>query len=76
MVSTDQCYKNQSRIQSFRKGAGGGGEAQSSGPWENGGQSQTKLFRPFEPQFGLKLKGGQARRAPPLNPPLNMSIYL
>ena len=41
------------------KGRGGGG----------GGGLQKNFFRPFGPQFGLKLKGGRAPRAPPLDPP-------
>ena len=41
-----------------------------SRPWDKGGVSK-KFFRPFGPQFGLKLRGGGAGpRAPPLDPPL------
>ena len=35
-----------------------------------GGQSPKHFFRPFGPQFGLKMRGG---RASPLNPPLNLT---
>ena len=37
-------------------------------------QSQKKLFWPFGPQFGLKIGGGQAPWAPPLDPPLEYAI--
>ena len=37
-----------------------------------GSSLQKSFFRPFGPQFGLKIEGGggRARRAPPLDPPL------
>ena len=34
------------------------------------GRSQILFFRPFGPQFGLKMKEGPTPRAPPLDPPL------
>ena len=33
------------------------------------------FFRPFEPQFGLKIRGGWAPRAPSLDPPLATDKY-
>ena len=36
----------------------------SSKPWDKGGgRSQKKLFRPFGPQFGLKIRGGASPRS-------------
>ena len=38
------------------RGGGGGG---SSRPWDKGGaRSPKNIFRPFEPQFGLNIRGG------------------
>ena len=34
-----------------------------------GGRYPIKVFRPFGPQFGLKIRGGRAPRSPPLDPP-------
>ena len=46
-----------------------GGGGQSSDPDIRGGPVlQKKFFRPFGPQFGLKMSG--RGRAPPLDPPL------
>ena len=46
-------------------------EGGSSRPWDKGGGSlQKKYFRPFGPQFGLKIRGAQVTRVPPLDPPL------
>ena len=44
----------------------------SSRPWDKGkARPQKNFFRPFGPQFGLKIRGGRvAPRAPPLDPPL------
>ena len=43
---------------------GGGGKA-----------GLKKIFlRPFGHQFGLKIRGGQAPLAPPLNPPLHLTL--
>ena len=46
----------------------------SSRPFDKGGPSlQKKIFWPFRPQFGLKIRwdmGGRAPQAPPLDPPL------
>ena len=40
-------------------------------PYIRGGAASKKiLFRPLGPQFSLKIRGGQAPRAPPLDPPL------
>ena len=52
----------------LRYGCGGGGHPD---PEIMGARSQKFFFRPFGPQFSLKL-GGEARasRAPPLDPPL------
>ena len=33
---------------------------------------KKKFFRPFGPQFGLKIRGGRAPRAPTLDVPLNV----
>ena len=40
--------------------------------WGGGGGAglQKDFFRSFEPQFGLKIRGMLAPRAPPLDPPL------
>ena len=55
------------------KGGGGGG-GRSSRPWdkERGAVLKKIFFRPFGPQLGLKIRGGRAPRAPPLDPPLRM----
>ena len=47
------------------------GGARSSRPREKwgGGCLKEIFFRPFGPQFGLKI-GGAAPRVPPLGPPL------
>ena len=40
-----------------------------------GAVSKNNFFRPFGPQFGLKLEGGGAApRAPPLDPPLDVTF--
>ena len=58
-------------------GGGGGGVAVSSRPLDKGEAGlPKKIFRPFGPQFGLKLSGGggggagAAPQASPLDPPL------
>ena len=44
---------------------------------EIGGVGLKKIFRPFRPQFGLKIREARAPRGPPLDPPLlNLSIGL
>ena len=48
--------------------SGGGGGIQTRR--YVGGRSPKHFFRPFGPQFGLKMRGG---RASPLNPPLNLT---
>ena len=56
------------RIQTSEKVEGGGG-----GGGVGGGVSK-KIFRPFGPQFFLKIRGGGwAPRAPTLDPPLKSS---
>ena len=44
----------------------------SSRPLDKGGGGgvSKKIFRPFGPQFGLKISGAQAPRVPPKDPPL------
>ena len=43
----------------------------SGGGGGSGGGGVSKLFfRPFGPYFGLKIRGGRAPRAPPLDPPM------
>ena len=43
----------------------GGGGGASSRPWDKrGGRSQILIFRPFRPQFGLKIKEGPAPPGP------------
>ena len=37
-----------------------------------GGVVSKKNFQSFGPQFGLKRRGAQASRAPPLDPPLEV----
>ena len=34
-----------------------------------GRRSPKNFFQPFGPQFGVKIRGGRAPRAPPLDPP-------
>ena len=41
-----------------------------SRPWDKGGEGKKTFFRPFGPHFGIKIRGGRALRAPPLDPPL------
>ena len=49
----------------------GGGGSWSSRPGENGGAVSKNFFRPFGPQFGLKIREMLGPpRAPPLDPPL------
>ena len=48
---------------------GGGGAVIQTLRKGEGGLSQRIFFRPFGPQFGLKIGGG-ASRASPLGPPL------
>ena len=58
------------------KGGGGGG---SSRPLDKGRGSglQKNFFRPFGPQFDLRIRGGaRVPRAPPLNPPLKCRLCL
>ena len=50
-------------------GAGGGG----------GTRCPKNFFQPFEPQFGLKMRGGwwgRGSRAPPLDPPLQCCLFI
>ena len=57
------------RIQ-IRGGGGGGGEGpviQTLRWWVGGGLKI--FFQPFQPQFGLKIRGEPGPRAPPLDPP-------
>ena len=55
------------------KGGGGGGGGERPGhpdPDMGGGGGGLKIFfQPFEPQFGLKIRGEPGPRAPPLDPP-------
>ena len=48
---------------------------QGGGPPDPDPGLQKVFFRPFGPQFGLKIRGGGGRapRAPPLDPPLVLS---
>ena len=39
-------------------------------PEIKGGSLPKKYFRPFGPQFGLKIRGAQVPRVPPLDPPV------
>ena len=56
------------------RGGGGllGGGGWSSRKWDEGGgrRSLKNFFRPFGPQFGLKIRGAPGPRAPPLDLPL------
>ena len=57
----------------FRPWVKGGGGRGSSRPWDKGeDRSPKNFFRPFGPQFHLKIRGvgGGPPRAPPLDPPL------
>ena len=57
----------------FRPWVNGGGGRGSSRPWDKGeDRSPKNFFRPFGPQFHLKIRGvgGGPPRAPPLDPPL------
>ena len=49
-------------MQTLRKGGGGGGEVSKI------------FFKPFGPQFGLKISGGWAPQTPPLDLPLLLYI--
>ena len=50
---------------------GGGGRAQSSRLLDKGvGRSPNNFFRPFGPQFRLKIRGEGGPRSPPLDAPL------
>ena len=52
------------------RGWGGGKGGRSSRP--GGTVSKKIFFRPFGPQFGLKIGGGEA---PPLDPPLYIMFF-
>ena len=52
----------ESRYIPFRWGGGGHPDPETGG---GGGRAQKNFFRPFRPQFGLKIEG-----APLLDPPL------
>ena len=46
-------------------------------PEKGGGSVSKKIFRPFRPQFGLKIRESPAPWVPPLDPTLlNLSIGL
>ena len=47
------------------RGEGGGG---------GGGGLKKTFFGPFEPRFGLKIWRAQPPRAPPLDPPLDLTF--
>ena len=49
---------------------GGGGLGRSYRPWDKVGAVSKNFFRPFGPQFGLKIRGRAGPGAPPLDPPL------
>ena len=53
-----------------------GGEGRSSRLLEKGGGGEVSkiFFKPFGPQFGLKISGGPAPQTPPLDPPLLLYI--
>ena len=64
-----------SRPSDKRGGGVGMGGGRSSRPWDKArgwARSQKIFFRPFGPQFALKIRGVGASRTPPLNPPLKM----
>ena len=50
-------------------GGGGGGRPGHPDPEMVGGGGLKIFFHPFEPQFGLKIRGEPGPRAPPLDPP-------
>ena len=50
-------------------GGGGGGRPGHPDPDMGGGGGLKIFFQPFEPQFGLKIRGEPRPRAPPLDPP-------
>ena len=52
----------------FQIRGGGGGHLD---PEIRGRSLQKNFFWPLGPHFGRKIRGGQATRAPPLNPPLS-----
>ena len=53
------------------KGGRGWGAGHPDTEIRGGPQSQKNFFRPFGPQFGLKIRGGaRAPRTLPLDPPL------
>ena len=54
-----------------RRGGGGGGKRSLRPLDRRGGGLPKKYFRPFRPQFGLKIKGeGGGAPGPPLDLPL------
>ena len=57
----------------FKGGRGGGERGGHPDPEITGAGARSSkiLFRPFVPQFGLKITGG---RAPPLDRPLSLSM--
>ena len=63
------CRRHQAVVDPDLQIRGGGG--QSSRLWHKGGVVSKIFFRSFRPQFGLKIRGGQA---PPLDPLLLPSI--
>ena len=48
----------------------GGGRPDSEIRGAGGGGLKKNFFRPFGPQFGLKIMGERPPMAPPLDPPL------
>ena len=64
-VSTDQCYKNQSRIQTFREGAGlGRGEDSVIQTLRKGGSVSDKTFSALRTSVWSKIKGGPGPPGP------------
>ena len=55
-----------------RRGGGGAGHPDPEIRGVGGTRSKKNFFRPFGPHFGLKIRGGG--RAPPLDPPLDISL--
>ena len=54
----------------IRGGGGGGGGEVGSGhpdPKNKAGRTPKKFFRPFGPQFALKIRGGGRTPAPPFD---------
>ena len=72
-------YEREAFLSMFKRpvDTNGGSRPSDKESWGGGAVSKNNFFRPFGPQFGLKLEGGgggAAPRAPPLDPPLDVTF--